>query len=62
MYIKILVLKNMCIDKLDEIVDKYNKACYRTTKIKPATVQPSTYIEYSLEHNNKDLNLRLVTV
>ena len=43
----------MYIDKLDEIVDNCNKTC-RIIKMKPDDVQPSTYIEYGVEHNDKD--------
>ena len=41
------ISKNVYIDKLDYIVNKYNNTFYRTTKIKPADVKPSTYIESS---------------
>ena len=38
-----IVSKKICIDKLDEIVDKYNNI-YRTTKIKSADVKSDTYL------------------
>ena len=41
------------IDKLDKIVDKYNKT-YRTIKMKLADVQSSMYTDYGVEHNCKD--------
>ena len=33
------VLKNACIDKLDDIVNKYNNTYHRTIKMKPADVK-----------------------
>ena len=48
------VSKNMYINKLDEIVDKYNNTYHRTIKMKPADVQPGVYINYGVEHNDKD--------
>ena len=39
-----MVSKNMYLDKLDEIVDKYNKSYHITIKMKPANVKPSMSI------------------
>ena len=50
--------KNVYIDKLDETVDKYNKT-YKTIKMKPANFQPSAYIEYGVENNEKVLTSKL---
>ena len=44
--------KNMYIDKLDDIVNKYNNISQRTIKIKPVVVKSSTYIDY--KNNNKE--------
>ena len=49
----------MYIDKLDEIVNKYNNT-YRTIKMKPAHVKSNTYTNCSKEINDKILNLRLM--
>ena len=38
------VSKNMYINKLDEIVDNYNKTFYRNEKMKTVDVQPGTYM------------------
>ena len=46
--------KNVCIDKLDDIVDKYNNTYHSTIKIKPVDVKSNTYIESSKEINNKN--------
>ena len=39
------VLKNVDIDKLDDIVNKYNNTYHRKIKIKPIEVKDSTYID-----------------
>ena len=36
----------MYINEIYEIVDKYNKTCHGTTKIKPPDILWSTYTEY----------------
>ena len=51
---KIEVSKNVYNDSLDEIVDKYNEKYHGTIKMKPPDVQPSIYIEYCVQHNDKD--------
>ena len=48
------ISKNVYIDKLDYIVNKYNNTYHSTIKIKPVDVKPNTYIEPSKEINNKD--------
>ena len=48
------VSKNMYIDKLDDIVNKYNNAHHSTIKMKPVDVIPNIYFEFSKEINNKD--------
>ena len=49
-----LLSKNVYIDKLDDIVNKYNNTYHSTIKTKPLDVKSSTYIDYSKEINNKD--------
>ena len=39
------VSKNVYIDKIDNIVNKYNNTYHSTTKIKPVDVMSSTYID-----------------
>ena len=46
--------KNVCIDKLDDIVNKYNNIYLRTIKIKPVDVKPSTYIDFGIKNNDRD--------
>ena len=47
-------IKNVCIDKLDDIVNKYNNIYHRTIKIKPVDVKPSTYIDFGIKNNERD--------
>ena len=39
------ISKNVYIDKIDNIVNKYNNTYHSTTKIKPVDVMSSTYID-----------------
>ena len=41
----------MYIDKLDDLVNKYNNIYHKSIKIKPVDVKPSTYIDSSKEIN-----------
>ena len=43
----------MYIDKLDDIVDEYNKT-YRTITMKPVDVKDNTYIDFKKEDSDKD--------
>ena len=49
-----LLSKNLYIDKLDDIVNKYNNACHTTIKIKPVTVNASTYTDFYKKNNKED--------
>ena len=40
------ISKQLYIDKLDGIVNKYNNTYHRTIKIKPFDVNPSIYINF----------------
>ena len=46
--------KNMYIDKLDDIVNKYNNTYHSTIKMNPVDVKSSTAIDSSKEINIKD--------
>ena len=48
------ILKNMYINILNDIVDKYYNTYHSTIKMKPADVKPSTYIDFDKNHNKKD--------
>ena len=43
------ISKNVYIDKLDDIVNEYNNAKYRTTKMKPINVKDNTYTDFGKE-------------
>ena len=50
----ISISKIVHIDKLDDIVDKYNNTYHTTIKMKPIDVKDNTYIDADKEINNKD--------
>ena len=54
------VSSNVYIDKLDDIVNKYNNVNHSIIKMKAVDVKPNTYIDSGKEINNKDLNLKLM--
>ena len=54
------ISKNVYIDKLNDIVNKYNNTYHRIIKMKPVDVKPSTYIDSSKEINYQDPYLKLV--
>ena len=45
------ISKNVKIDKLDDIVNKYNNTYHNTVKMKPADVKSTTHINSSKEIN-----------
>ena len=49
-----VVSKHVCSNKLVEAENKYSSTYHRPIIIKIADFQPGMYIEYSVEHNNKD--------
>ena len=54
------VSKILYINKLDDIVNKYNNTYHDTIKMKPVDVKSNTYIDSSNEINDKNPNLKLV--
>ena len=44
------ISKNVYIEKLDYIVNKYRNTYYRTIKIEPVDVKSSTYIDFNKEN------------
>ena len=48
------ISKNVYIDKLDDIVHRYNNEKHRTIKMKPIDVKDNTYIDFSKEVNEND--------
>ena len=51
--------KNMYIDKLDDIANKYNNTCHSTVKMKSVDKKLSTYIDSSKENNEKDPKFKI---
>ena len=47
------ISKNVCIDKLNDIVNEYNNTYRRTIKMKPIDVKDNTYINIDKEVNYK---------
>ena len=47
------ISKNVCIDKLGDIVDDYNNTYHKTIKMKPIDVKDDTYIDFEKEVNDK---------
>ena len=39
----------MCIDKLEDVVHKYNNKKHRTIKMKPIDVKDNTYVHFGKE-------------
>ena len=54
------VSKSVYIDKLNDIVNKYNNTCHRTIKIKPVDIKDNTYINTDREVITEIINLKLV--
>ena len=48
------ISKNVYINKQEDTVDKHNNCYCNTTKMKPIDVKSSTYIDFSIESNDKD--------
>ena len=53
------ISKYVSIEKLDDIVNKYNNTYHRTTKIKPVEVKSSTYINSSKKINDEDPKFKI---
>ena len=53
------ISKNVSIDKLNDIVNKYNNTYHRTIKMKPVDTKSSTYINSSKENNDKDPKFKI---
>ena len=51
--------KNVHFDKLNDIVNKYNKKYHDTIKMKPVNVKSDIYLESSKEINNKDPKFKI---
>ena len=47
------ISKNVYIDKLDDIANKYNNTYHKTIKIKPVDVNPTMHIDFNKENNKE---------
>ena len=47
------ISKNVYIDVLNDIVDKYNNTVHKTMKMKPIDVTGDSYVEYNEDFNKK---------
>ena len=54
-----LISKNVSIDQLDYLVNKYNNTNHSTIKTKPVDVKSNIYIDSSKEINNKDPKFKI---
>ena len=52
-------MKNMYIDKLDDIANEYNNTYCRTIKMKPVNVRDNTYSDFKKEVHDKDLKFKV---
>ena len=48
------ISKKVYIEKLDDIVKKYNNTYHKSIKIKPVDVKDNTYIDFKKEVNDKN--------
>ena len=48
------ISKNVYVDKLADIVNKYNNTYHSTLKMKHADVKSSKYIDFNKENNKED--------
>ena len=46
------ISKNVCVDKLDHIVNEYNNTYHRTIEMKSVDVKDNPYIDSSKEDND----------
>ena len=53
------VSKNLYIDKLDNIVNKYNNTYLSKIEMKPVDVKSSIYIDFGLKKNDKYPKLKV---
>ena len=47
------ISQNVYIDKLDDIVNKYNNTYHKYVKMKPADAKPRVYIDLNKENNKE---------
>ena len=55
----IVMSKNVYIEKLDDIVNKYNNTYLRAIKMKPVDVKNNIYIDLNKEVNDKNTKFKI---
>ena len=53
------ISKNVYIDVLNDIVNKYNNMVHKTIKTKPIDVTVHSYVEYNKDFNKKDSKFKV---
>ena len=53
------ISRNIYVDMLDDIVNKYNNTAHRTIKMKPIDVTNYSFAEYNEESNKKDPKFKI---
>ena len=53
------ISRNVYIDKLNEIIEKYNNTYHRTIKMKPLDVNPSINFDFNQENNKEDPKVKV---
>ena len=48
----------MCINTLDESVEKYNNRCHRKIKMKSIYVKTRSYVDSDVENNDEDHRIK----
>ena len=48
----------MCINKSDDIVNKFNNTYHSTIKMKPSDVKWSTHVDFNVQKNDKGLKFK----
>ena len=50
---------NVYLDKLTDMVNKYNNTYHSTITMKPVDAKSSTYIDFNEESNKEDLEVKV---
>ena len=56
------ISKNVYIDVLNHMVNRYHDTLHKTIKMKPIDVTGDSYVEYNEDSNKKVLILKLMTM
>ena len=56
------ISKNIYVDSLNDIVNRYNNTVHKTIKMKPIDVTSDSYVEYNEILTKKVVNLKLMTM